>query len=68
MQSAKKVRKSSKSGTGLFFSEYGDKGIDVFDSYWSNYQTNDMAKVDGKDKPSYKNLESFKAWVESIKK
>ena len=57
-----------KSGTGLFYSQFEDRGIEVFDSYWCNYQTKDMAKVEGKDKPSYSNIESYKDWVESIKK
>jgi len=57
-----------KKGTGLFYKEYKEKGIEVFDSYWTNYETKEMAKADGKEKASFNNLESYKKWVDNLKK
>ncbi|MDD4854206.1 MAG: type II restriction endonuclease [Sulfuricurvum sp.] len=56
-----------KTGDGLFAREFGEEGKSVFDSYWINYQTKDMAKVDGRDKSSYNNLATYREWVESLR-
>jgi len=59
--------KSLREGSGLFFKEYGENGKNVFDSYWMNYQTKDMAKIDGRDEAPYKNIKAYKEWVKTLK-
>lgn len=49
-----------KTGNGLFVRECDEDGKSVFDNYWINYQTKDMSKVDGRDKPSYNNLKTYR--------
>lgn len=56
-----------KEGTGLFFREFNENGKAIFDSYWMNYLTKDMAKNEGRDKPPYSNIATYKEWVETLK-
>ncbi len=45
---------------------FSTRGIDVFDNYWMNYYTKDMAlAIDSK--PPYKNLEEYDLWVQNLK-
>lgn len=55
-----------KEGKGLFFREFGEDGQQAFDKYWMHYETKGMAKDSGKDKPLFKDLESFKVWVKTL--
>lgn len=55
-----------KKGNGLFFNEFGENGEKVFDSYWMNYQTKDMARADGREKSPYRNIASYKEWVKTL--
>ena len=44
---------------------FSDLGEDVFDNYWMNYNTKDMARaIDSK--PPFTNLEEYKVWVKNI--
>jgi len=56
-----------KNGEGLFKKEFGDKGKEIFDNFWMNYETKDMAIKVGRQKPNYSNLKSYKKWIESLK-
>ncbi len=47
-------------GTGVF----ADLGIEVFDDYWMNYRTREMAKADGFEKQPYRNLFEYKNFKE----
>lgn len=47
--------KALKSGKGLFY-KYGEK---IFNDYWMNYLTNDMAKLVELDKPPYSNFKEY---------
>lgn len=60
--------KNLKEGNGLFVREFAEKAKDVFDSYWTTYETKDMAKKLDRDKPLYKNIKKYKQWVESLQK
>lgn len=44
-----------KKGTGPF----SKLGVKVFDDYWCNYYTSDMAKQEGLTKPPYSNIKQF---------
>ncbi|MDP3302295.1 MAG: type II restriction endonuclease [Sulfuricurvum sp.] len=55
-----------KKGEGLFVKEFGNNGKEVFDSYWMNYQTKDMAKIEGREKSSYNNIDTYKEWIKSL--
>jgi hypothetical protein len=55
-----------KTGNGLFVREFKEKAKNAFDKYWMNYETKDMAKVNGKDKPSFNNITTFKEWIKSL--
>ena len=37
-----------------------------FDNYWINYETLDMAKKVGRDRPIFKNIETYLKWVKSL--
>ncbi|MFQ3611046.1 MAG: type II restriction endonuclease [Fimbriimonadales bacterium] len=41
-------------------------GETVFDDYWMNYETNDMARRAGRTAPRYTNLEAYKKWKEEL--
>ena len=56
-----------KTGNGLFVREFKEKAKNAFDKYWMNYETKDMAKVNGKNKPSFNNITTFKEWIKSLK-
>ena len=56
-----------KSGNGIFYREFGNRGKDIFDNYWMNYETKDMARKAERDKPHFNNIATYKAWVESLK-
>lgn len=43
-------------GTGVF----ANLGIEVFDDYWMNYQTREMARAEGFEKPPYSNLKEYR--------
>jgi hypothetical protein len=51
-----KIEEKLIGGQGVFAS----LGIDVFDDYWLNYYTRDMARAAGFDKPPYTNLKTYK--------
>jgi len=53
-------------GKGLFFREYGSKGLAVFDVYWTNYYNKDMANKAGFKTRPYTDLKTFKAWKEQF--
>jgi len=55
-----------KSGNGLFKRKFGNNGKKVFDNYWMNYETKDMAKSVERDTPKFKNIETYSKWVESL--
>ena len=55
-----------KLGQGIFYREFKEKGKKTFDSYWMNYETRDMARKVGKEKPSFNNIASYKEWKESL--
>jgi len=55
-----------KSGNGLFKQRFGDNGKKIFDKYWTNYQTKNMAKEDGRDKPQFNNINTYLDWVQSL--
>jgi len=55
-----------KSGNGLFKKEFGEKGKKIFDDYWMNYETKDMAKAAERDVPRFKNIETYLDWVQSL--
>ena len=44
-----------KNGTGAF----SNLGLNIFDDYWMNYMTNDMARAVDLPKPPYKNLKEY---------
>ena len=56
-----------KSGNGLFSQNFGENGETVFDSYWMNYETKDMARKVGREKPLFKNIITYKEWINSLK-
>lgn len=55
-----------KSGNGLFKRKFGNNGKKVFDDYWMNYETKDMAKAVERDAPRFKNIETFLEWIKSL--
>jgi len=56
-----------KSGSGLFAREFGKQGKKVFDNYWINYETKDMARKVGRDKPLFNNIATYKIWVNDLR-
>ncbi len=54
-----------KFGKGLFAREFGEKGKKIFDSYWINYETRDMARKVGRDKPNFNNIATYMEWIKS---
>jgi len=56
-----------KSGNGIFYREFGEKGKEIFDNYWINYETKDMARKAERDNPRFNNIDTYKTWVESLK-
>lgn len=56
-----------KMGNGLFKRNFGNNGKKVFDNYWINYETPDMARKVGRDKPRFKNIATYSEWIESLK-
>ena len=55
-----------KLGNGLFKKEFGEHGKNVFDNYWMNYETKDMARKIGREKPIFNNIKSYKEWIDSL--
>lgn len=55
-----------KNGNGLFNRTYNVNGKSKFDNYWINYETKDMSKKIGKDKPPYNNIESYEKWIKNL--
>jgi len=45
-------------GAGVFAA----LGVDVFDDYWMNYRTREMAKAEGFDEPPYTDLISYQSY------
>ena len=56
-----------KSGNGLFLQQFGENGKNVFDNYWMNYETKDMALKVGREAPLFNNIITYKEWVDSLK-
>ncbi|RUM70371.1 MAG: hypothetical protein DSZ07_02595 [Sulfurovum sp.] len=56
-----------KSGNGLFRRNFENKGKKIFDDYWMNYETKDMAKAVERDTPRFKNIKTYSEWVDSLK-
>jgi hypothetical protein len=56
-----------KFGDGLFVREFGERGKRVFDNYWMNYETRDMALKVGRENPNFNNIATYKEWVESLR-
>ncbi len=56
-----------KTGQGLFYKNFGANGKNVFDTYWTNYETNDMARSSHRNNPLFKNIETYTKWIESLK-
>jgi hypothetical protein len=56
-----------KTGQGLFYRKFGTDGKNIFDTYWTNYETNDMARSSGRNNPLFKNIETYMQWVQSLK-
>ena len=52
------------SGEGPFTEQYD--GYNVFNSFWQNFETLEMAKANGRDSRIYTNLKSFYEWKKSI--
>jgi len=48
-------------GTGVF----ANLGVEVFDDYWMNYRTRNMAREEGFATPPYTNLVEYKRYKES---
>jgi len=55
-----------KEGKGIFFREFEENGEEFFDHYWMNYLTKDMARSLDMSTPLYNNLQSYKAWIDSV--
>lgn len=45
---------------------FAKRGENIFDKYWMNYLTKDMAKAIDSDQP-YRNLKEFDKWVNSLR-
>ncbi len=43
---------------------FADLGEAIFDDYWMNYETPDMARRAGRQQPRYTNLASYQQWKE----
>jgi hypothetical protein len=54
-----------KNGTGLFTKE--KEGSKVFNQYWKNYMTKDMARAIDLEVPHYSNLKSYKKYISELK-
>jgi hypothetical protein len=48
------------SGRGIFTEQ--ENGYEVFDKYWQEFETIEMAKANGRDKRKYTDLKSFYEW------
>lgn len=46
-------------GNGIFVRTFKERAKEMFDKYWVNYETLDMAKAQDRTKPQYKNLKTF---------
>lgn len=46
-------------GRGVFFARFGKRGREVFDLYWQEYLTADMARRAELAKPPFRNLDEF---------
>ena len=55
-----------KSGDGLFKIKFGNNGKKVFDDYWMNYETNDMAKAVDRDTPRFRNITTYLEWIKLL--
>ena len=53
-------------GTGPF-TQFGEKGEMVFDDYWMNYYNQSDARQAGLERPHYKNLATYKEYLEKQK-
>jgi len=57
-----------KFGNGLFKRNFGENGKKVFDDYWINYETKDMAKAIGQDTPRFNNIKTYLEWIQTLNK
>ncbi|MFA7083947.1 MAG: type II restriction endonuclease [Arcobacteraceae bacterium] len=57
-----------KAGNGLFRQRFGEDGKNMFDNYWTNYETKDMAKKNERDEPRFNNIMTFLNWIKSLNK
>jgi hypothetical protein len=55
-----------KLGNGFFKERFGESGEKVFDNYWMNYETKDMARKVGREEPLFKNISTYEEWIESF--
>ncbi len=46
-------------GRGVFFARFGERGREVFDLYWQEYLTADMARRAELARPPFRNLDEF---------
>ncbi|MEO0180007.1 MAG: type II restriction endonuclease [candidate division WOR-3 bacterium] len=46
-------------GNGLFFARFGERGREVFDLYWQEYLTTNMARRAELARPPFRNLDEF---------
>ncbi|MBN2894886.1 MAG: hypothetical protein JXK05_03220, partial [Campylobacterales bacterium] len=52
------------SGRGIFTKQ--DDGYEVFNKYWQEFETIEMAKANGRDKRKYTDLKSFFEWRKNL--
>lgn len=56
-----------KTGNGLFVRNFGVNAKTVFDKYWMTYETINMAKEAERTQPFFKNIITYKEWINSFK-
>lgn len=55
-----------KSGNGLFVRTFANNAKEVFDNYWTTYETKDMAKKSGRDIPLFNNITTYQEWIKKL--
>ncbi len=56
-----------KNGNGLFVREFKEEAKEVFNNYWTIYETKDMAKSSEREEPFFTNIATYKKWLETIR-
>ncbi len=56
-----------KEGNGLFVREFGEKAKEIFNNYWTIYETKDMAKSSHREEAFFTNISTYKEWLKTIK-